>query len=127
MNKTANYDGAHHCMHGLGKALIVTTVHCKLKHATMFSLVCKVFLKMIWYGEGVTKRCRLFLLANSAPSYMSKNAGRGGSSGVSASEYTAVHRSPNKLWRSNSIFNLWVWYIFCSVMCYKSSLHGTEH
>jgi hypothetical protein len=21
---------------------------------------------------------------------------------------TAVHRSPNKLWRSNSIFNLWV-------------------
>jgi hypothetical protein len=24
---------------------------------------------------------------------------------------TAVHRSPNKLWRSNSIFNLWVPYV----------------
>ncbi len=22
---------------------------------------------------------------------------------------TAVHRGPNKLWRSNSIFNLWAW------------------
>ncbi len=43
-----------------------------------------------------------------APSYMSPNAGVGGSCGVSANEYrTAVHRSPNKLWGSNSIFNLW--------------------
>ncbi len=25
----------------------------------------------------------------------------------SGNEYTAVHRSPNKLWRSNSKFNLW--------------------
>ncbi len=38
-----------------------------------------------------------------APSYMSPNAGRGnwGSQPMN----TAVHRSPNKLWRSNSIFN----------------------
>jgi hypothetical protein len=41
-----------------------------------------------------------------APLYMSPNKGGGGSCGVSANE-TAVHRSPNKLWRSNSIFNLW--------------------
>jgi hypothetical protein len=34
------------------------------------------------------------------------NAGEGG---VAESQPmgTAVHRSPNKLWRSNSIFNLW--------------------
>ncbi len=37
-----------------------------------------------------------------------------GSCGVSAYKYgTAVHRSPNKLWRSYSIFNLYVWdYLF---------------
>ncbi len=38
-----------------------------------------------------------------APSYMSPNAG--GVGGVSANEHS-VHRSSNKLWRSNSIFNL---------------------
>jgi len=32
--------------------------------------------------------------------------GDGGSCGVSANEYSYTHRSPNKLWRSNSIFNL---------------------
>ncbi len=37
---------------------------------------------------------------------MSPNAGDGGSCGVSTNEYTAVHRSPNKFWRSNFIFNL---------------------
>ncbi len=38
---------------------------------------------------------------------MSPNAG--GGEGVAGSQpmSTAVHRSPNKLWRSNSIFNLW--------------------
>ncbi len=46
-----------------------------------------------------------------APSYTSPNADGGGSCGVSANEYSCVHHvtwSPNKLWRSNSIFNLWV-------------------
>jgi hypothetical protein len=42
--------------------------------------------------------------------------GRGGSCGVSAL-ITAVHRSPNKLWRSNSIFNLWVRLISCCNYC----------
>jgi hypothetical protein len=41
---------------------------------------------------------------------MSPNAGgRGGGSGVSANENSCAHHvtwSPNKLWRSNSIFNL---------------------
>ncbi len=43
-----------------------------------------------------------------APSYMSPNVG--GRGGVAASQpmSTAEHRSQNKLWRSNSICNLWV-------------------
>ncbi len=34
---------------------------------------------------------------------------RGERGGVAGSQLmsTAVHRSPNKLWRSNAIFNLW--------------------
>jgi hypothetical protein len=39
---------------------------------------------------------------------MSPNAREGGWVVVSQSINTAVHRSPNKLWRSNSIFNLWL-------------------
>ncbi len=39
---------------------------------------------------------------------MSPNAGGRGGGGVAGSQpmSTAVHRSPNKLWRYNSIFNL---------------------
>jgi hypothetical protein len=33
----------------------------------------------------------------------------GGGCGVSANEYSCTHRSPNKLWRSNSIFYLYEW------------------
>jgi hypothetical protein len=45
-------------------------------------------------SQGVIKKCRLSWLTNSAPSYMSPNAGWGveGSQPMS----TAVHRSPNK-------------------------------
>jgi hypothetical protein len=53
----------------------------------------------------VIKRCRL---TNSALVYESK-CGGGGSCGVSANELSYVHhvtRRPNKLWKSNSIFNL---------------------
>jgi hypothetical protein len=46
-----------------------------------------------------------------APSYMSPNAGgRGGVAG-SKPMTTAVHRSQNKLWRSNCIFYLWIYCI----------------
>ncbi len=41
-----------------------------------------------------------------APSYMSPNAGEGGIAGPRPMR-TAVHRNPIKIWRSNSIFNLW--------------------
>ncbi len=61
--------------------------------------------------QGVTKRCRLSLLTNSAALvYESKSGGGGGSCGVSANEWSCAHHvtwSPNKLWRSTSIFNLW--------------------
>jgi hypothetical protein len=54
-------------------------------------------------SQGVTKRCRLSWLTNSALVYEPKCGGRGR---VAESQpmSTAVHRSPNKLWRSNSIF-----------------------
>ncbi len=45
-----------------------------------------------------------------APSYSSPNAGDAARSGVSANRYSSAHHvtwSPNKLWRSNSIFNQW--------------------
>jgi hypothetical protein len=51
-----------------------------------------------------------------APSYMSPDAEGGGSCGVSANEYC-----PNKLWRSNSIFNLW-FYVF-TVQCFGFKRH----
>ncbi len=61
--------------------------------------------------QGITKRCRLSLLTNSALlQYTSPNAGGGGSCGVSVNEYSCaqyVTWSSNKLWRSTSIFNLW--------------------
>ncbi len=57
--------------------------------------------------QEVTKRCRLSWLTNSALVYEPICGGRGGLAG-SQPMSTAVHRSPNKLWRSNSVFNLWV-------------------
>ncbi len=59
------------------------------------------------HTQGVTKRCRLSWLTNSALVYEPKCGGRGGGVAGSQPISTAVHRSPNKLWRSNSIFNLW--------------------
>jgi hypothetical protein len=59
-------------------------------------------------GQGVTKRCRLSWLTSSA--YMRPNAGgRGGRLRNTEPQAMsiAVQRSPNKHWRSNSIFNLW--------------------
>jgi hypothetical protein len=50
--------------------------------------------------QGVTKR-------PIAPSNMSPNAEGGGElRGLSQPMSAAVHRSPNKFWRSNYIFNL---------------------
>jgi hypothetical protein len=54
------------------------------------------------FTQEVTKRCRLSWLTNSALVYEPKCGDRGGVTG-SQSMSTAVHRSPNKLWRSNSI------------------------
>ncbi len=58
--------------------------------------------------QGVTKRCRLSWRTNSAFVYERKCGGREGVAGsYSQWVHAVVHRSPNKLWRSNSIFNLW--------------------
>jgi hypothetical protein len=56
------------------------------------------------YIQGVTKSCRLSWLTNS-PEYEPGCGWRGGVAGPQSMS-TAVHRSPNKLWRSNSIFKL---------------------
>jgi hypothetical protein len=53
---------------------------------------------------GGCKEMSSILLTNSALLYEPKCGGRGEVAG-SQPMNTAVHRSPNKLWRSNSIFN----------------------
>ncbi len=58
------------------------------------------------HQQRVAKRCRLPWLTNSALEYEPK-CGGGGCCGVSANECSCAAWSPNKLWRSNSIFNLW--------------------
>ncbi len=60
-----------------------------------------------WLQTGGLQRDVVFLCWPIAPSYMSPSA-RGGGVAGSQPISTAVHRSPNKLWRSNSIFNLWL-------------------
>jgi hypothetical protein len=63
-------------------------------------------------NQRVTRRCRLSLLTNSALVYESQCGGMGGGGGCgvsAANEYSWAHHvtwSPNKLWRSTSIFNL---------------------
>jgi hypothetical protein len=68
-----------------------------------------VYCLLVWFlllGTRGFQRDVVYVGWPIASSYMSPNAG-GGSCGVSANEYNStVHRSPNKLWRSNSIFNL---------------------
>ncbi len=57
-----------------------------------------------------------------APSYMSSNT-RGGGELRSLRQLVqlSVHRSPNKLWRSTSIFNLWTDGITCRLFSHASS------
>jgi hypothetical protein len=54
--------------------------------------------------QGFIKRCRLSWLTNSVFVYEPKCGRRGLTQPMS----TAVHRSPNKLRKCNSIFNLWL-------------------
>ncbi len=65
---------------------------------------------MVCESQGVTKRCRLSLLTNNTLVYESQCGGMGVGCGVSSNDYSCEHHvtwSPNKLWRSTSIFNLW--------------------
>ncbi len=72
--------------------------------------VCIYLQRNRWIGiQGVTKRCRLSWLANSALVYEPKKMRGDGGGGVS--QCTAVHNctwSPIKLWRCNFLFNLWL-------------------
>jgi hypothetical protein len=59
-----------------------------------------------WQAGGYKKMSSI-LVDQMAPSYMSPNSCGGGGGGCGVSQpSTAVHRSPNKLGRSNSILNL---------------------
>jgi hypothetical protein len=64
--------------------------------------------------SGVTKICRLSWLTNTLV-YEPKCGGGGCGVAESQPMSTAVHRSPNKLWRSNSIFNLCLKYSICNL------------
>jgi hypothetical protein len=59
------------------------------------------------WNQGVTKRCRLSYLANSLFVYEPKWGGGGWVAGLNQWEQLCSW-SPNKLWRFNSKFNLWV-------------------
>ncbi len=61
------------------------------------SVDCRIY--TVRFLQGVTKRCRLFRLANSALVYEPKCVEKGGLAGSQPMSRT-VHRSPNKLWRS---------------------------
>ena len=75
--------------------------------------------------QWVTKRCRLSWLTNSVLVYEPK-CGGGESCGASAIS-TAVHRSLKKLWRSNSIFNLWWPRKFCHWHTWDHGFWCTRH
>ncbi len=62
------------------------------------------------WSQGVKRRCRLSWQTNSALVNRVQMRG-GGYCGASANEYICANHvtwSPNKLWRSNYIFNLWL-------------------
>ncbi len=93
----------------LSKHLKINADPGSLKCAKQTRNKIQVYLFNDWqyFSQGVTRRCRLSWLTNSALTYESKCGGKGGSSG-SQPMSTAAYRSPNKLWISTSIFNIWL-------------------
>ncbi len=69
----------------------------------MITLTVSVF-------QDVTKRNVVYLGWPIAPLVYEPKCGGGGVTGYRQMS-TAEHRSPNKLWRSNSIFNLWCFFL----------------
>ncbi len=55
--------------------------------------------------RGLQKRCCLSWLTTNSALVNEPKCGEGGVAGCQPMS-TAVHRSPNKLWRSNSVINL---------------------
>ncbi len=73
--------------------------------------------------QGVTKRCRLSWLTIGALEYEPKCGGRGELRGLS--RWVQLYAwSPNKLWRSNSIFNL---FLADSSPCISPEIHNYGH
>ncbi len=103
---TVNANESICILHHIFSTALPRWLHC-CKSSERFGLKCEFSLvsnKYIPYTG-----CHLYLGWPRAPSYMSPNAG--GREGVAGPQplSTAVHRSSNKLWRSSSIFNLWLY------------------
>ncbi len=91
-----------------GKHVLIIYVDTKEKCLHLKKLICKGTLRLVFIRVYRVKIPRdvVSLGWPIGRSYMSHNAGWGGGVAKSPPMSTAVHRSPNKLWRSNSIFNL---------------------
>jgi hypothetical protein len=91
--------------HNLVLILVASTLIKDFLFGKSFFYMYLIFLTAS--SQGVTKRCRLSLLTNSSLVYESKCGGIGVLPGLN--EYSCGHHvtwSPNKLWRSTSLFNL---------------------
>ncbi len=82
-------------------------------------------------GQGVTKRCPLSWLTNSAIVYEPKCGGMGGGGGFAGSQSMSTVElstwSPNKLWRSNSKINLWVSFLQIWGSEFKYTISQSSH
>ncbi len=77
--------------------------------------------------QAVTKRCHLSWLTNSALVYEPLCRGGGGLRDLSQWEQLCTW-SPNKLWRSYSIFNIWKWQSCgCASFCRMRLLNVAEY
>ncbi len=94
---------------------------CKKTKNKIKNLTLKCTFYDIWSRAARWSQRDVYLSWPIAPSYMCPNAGGGGGCGVTANEYSfaqcTLHMEPNKLWRSNSIFNL----------CWQSTKRSAKH
>jgi hypothetical protein len=88
------------------------TVVCHLQYLLNFNRLHSISIEGKGWRQGVPKNCRLYLMTNSALLIRVKMRREGVTSSqpMSAAVQCAHHLtwSPNKLWRSTSIINLWL-------------------
>ncbi len=83
------------------KLVLILTVTCQLGSELVLTVIEQC-------GTGGSKEMSSILADQERPRKWAQRRGEVGSCVISADEYRCTeHRSPNKLWKSNSIFNLW--------------------